>query len=159
MARLCNVWLDFHFSPFLPFCFADVMYGSVNGDGDLDLPSSNGNYRCGGEWHTDPASDRKIEPCNLSTTAPLVINRVTDQVDLARKANPCLCNEEHKQEQERTQPNCRWMINLSKLGSHKPMKRRNCYWQNNLCKTQTLMEERWLFMKTLGSCKDPWMHP
>ena len=92
-----------------------------NGDGDPDLLSGRGNYRCGGEWHTDPASDRKIEPCNLSTIAPLVINRVTDQVDLAKKANPCLRNEEHKQEQERTQPNCRWMINLTKLGSHKPM--------------------------------------
>ena len=39
-----------------------------------------------------------IEPCNLSTTAPLVINQVMDQVDLAKKANPCLRNEEHKQE-------------------------------------------------------------
>ena len=26
------------------------------------------------ESDTDPASDRKIEPCNLSTIAPLVIN-------------------------------------------------------------------------------------
>ena len=43
----------------------------------------------------------QIEPCNLSTMAPLVINQVTDQVDLAKKANLCLCNEEHKQEQER----------------------------------------------------------
>ena len=49
----------------------------------------------------------QIEPCNLSTTAPLVINQVMDQVDLAKKANPCMCNEEHKQEQERTQLNCR----------------------------------------------------
>ena len=49
----------------------------------------------------------QIEPCNLSTTAPLVINRVSNQVDLAKKANPYLRNEEHKQEQERTQPNCR----------------------------------------------------
>ena len=56
------------------------------------------------ESDTDLASDRKIEPCNLSTTAPLVINQVTDQVDLAKKANPYLRNEEHKQEQERTQP-------------------------------------------------------
>ena len=40
--------------------------------------------------------------CHLSTTAPLVINQVTDQVDLTKKANPCLRNEEHKQEQERT---------------------------------------------------------
>ena len=49
----------------------------------------------------------QIEPCNLSTTTPLVINQVTDQVDLTNKANPYLCNEEHKQEQERTQPNCK----------------------------------------------------
>ena len=72
-----------------------------NGNGDLDLPSSSDNYRCGGEWHTDPASDRKIEPCNLSTTTPLVINRDTNPGDLAKKANPCLRNEEHKQEQKK----------------------------------------------------------
>ena len=59
------------------------------------------------ENDTDLASDRKIEPYNLSTTTPLVINQVTDQVDLAKKANLCLRNEEHKQEQERTEPNCR----------------------------------------------------
>ena len=59
------------------------------------------------ESDTDPASDRKIEPCNLSTTASLVINQVMDPVDHAKKANPCLRNEEHKQEQERTQPNCK----------------------------------------------------
>ena len=45
----------------------------------------------------------QIEPCNLSTTAPLVINRVSDQVDLTKKANPCLRNVEHKQELEITQ--------------------------------------------------------
>ena len=59
------------------------------------------------ENNTDPASDRKIEPCNLSTTTPLVINQDTDLADLTKKANPCLRNEEHKQEQERKQPNCR----------------------------------------------------
>ena len=74
----------------------------LNGNEDPNLPLGDGNYRCGGEWHTDPASDRKIEPFNLSTTAPLVINQVTDQVDLAKKDNPYLRNEEHKQEQERT---------------------------------------------------------
>ena len=58
------------------------------------------------ENDTDPASDRKIEPYNLIIT-PLVINRDTDLVDLAKKANPYLCNEEHKQEQERKQPNYR----------------------------------------------------
>ena len=59
------------------------------------------------ENDTDPASDRKIKPCNLSTTTPLVINQDTNPVDLAKKAKPCLRNEEHKQEQERKQPNCR----------------------------------------------------
>ena len=83
----------------------------LNGDGDPDLPSDDGNYRCGGEWHTDPASDRKIEPCNLSTTTPLVINRDTDLVDLAKKANPYLRNEEHKQEQEiNNQITDEWLI-------------------------------------------------
>ena len=43
----------------------------------------------------------QIEPCNLSTTTPLVINQDTDPVDLAKKANPYLRNEEHKQEQEK----------------------------------------------------------
>ena len=48
-----------------------------------------------------------IEPYNLSTTTPLVINRDMDPVDLTKKSNPCLRNEQHKQEQERKQPNCR----------------------------------------------------
>ena len=39
---------------------------------------------------------KRPEPYNLSTTTPLVINRVTKLVDLAKKANPCLQNEEHK---------------------------------------------------------------
>ena len=65
-------------------------------DGDPDLPSGSDNYHYIGEWHTDPASDQKIEPCNLSTTTPLVINRDMDPVDLAKKVNPCLRNEEHK---------------------------------------------------------------
>ena len=82
----------------------------LNGNRDPGLLSGHGNYHCGGEWQTDPASDQKIKPCNLSTTTPLVINRDMDPVDLAKKANPYLCNEEHKQEQERMQPNCRWMI-------------------------------------------------
>jgi hypothetical protein len=99
----------------------NLSINAFNGDGDPDLPSGRGNYRYGGEWHTDSALDRKIKPCNLSTTTPRVINRDMDSVDLAKKANPYLCNEEHKQEQERKQLNCRWMINLTMLGSHKPM--------------------------------------
>jgi hypothetical protein len=36
---------------------------------------------------------------------PLVINHVTNPIDLAKKANPCLPNKEHKQEFESTQRN------------------------------------------------------
>ena len=57
----------------------------------------------------------QIEPCNLSTTT-LIINRDMDPVDLAKKANLYLRNEEHKQEQERSQPNCKCMINLTSWG-------------------------------------------
>ena len=46
---------------------------------------------------------QRPKPCNLSTMTPQVINHVTKPVDLAKKANPCLQNEEHKQELERTQ--------------------------------------------------------
>ena len=90
------VW--FSISPTTPI---NLSIKAFNGDGDPDLLSGRGNYRYGEEWHTDPASDRKIKPCNISTTTPLVINRDTDPVDLAKNANPCLRNEEHKQEQER----------------------------------------------------------
>jgi hypothetical protein len=36
-----------------------------------DLPSGDGNYRFGGEWHTDPASDHK-DP-NPATLAPRLL--------------------------------------------------------------------------------------
>ena len=63
----------------------------------------------------------QIKRSNPTILAPqlLWLSTEMDLVDLAKKANLCLRNEEHKQEQERKQPNYRWMINLTKLGSHK----------------------------------------
>ena len=52
----------------------------------------------------------QIKRSNPAILAPQLLwlsTKVMDQVDLAKKANPCLRNEEHKQEQEITQPNCR----------------------------------------------------
>ena len=52
----------------------------------------------------------QIERSNPAILAPQLLwlsTKVMDQVDLAKKANPCLRNEEHKQEQEITQPNCK----------------------------------------------------
>jgi hypothetical protein len=42
---------------------------------------------------------QRTEPCNLSTTSSLVIDRRC-KVNLVKKANPCLRIKEHKQEQE-----------------------------------------------------------
>ena len=69
-----------------------------------------------GEWHTDPASDH-IDP-NPATLAPhlLCLSTVHSPVDLTTKANTCLRMKEHKQERERTQPNCRCMIKLTSWG-------------------------------------------
>jgi hypothetical protein len=66
-----------------------------------DLPSGDGKLVLVGMRHTDPTSSQQLEPRNLSTTTPLVINRIHNLVDLTEKANPCLRNEEHKQELER----------------------------------------------------------
>jgi hypothetical protein len=44
--------------------------------------------------------------------------------DLATKADPCKCNQEHKQEQEEYNQNC---IN-HEVGSHKPMIDNNVQW-------------------------------
>ena len=74
-----------------------------------------------------------------------------DLVDLAKKANPYLCNEEHKQEHNQIADE--WLSH--EVGVSQTDERRNCSWQNNLSKTQTLMEGWRLFMKTLGSCKTP----
>ena len=37
-----------------------------------------------------PLQIKRPEPYNLSTMTSLVINRVTNLVDLSKKANPCL---------------------------------------------------------------------
>ena len=57
-----------------------------------------------------------------------------DQVDLAKKANPCLRNEEHKK--EHNQITDEWLAH--KVGVSQTDKRRNCCSQNNLSKTQNL---------------------
>jgi len=48
---------------------------------------------------------KRPEPYNLSTMTPLIINCVTNPVDLSKKANPGLRNTEHEQELESTQLN------------------------------------------------------
>jgi len=81
-----------------------------------DLPSGGDKQRFDGVRHTDSASYH-TDP-NPATLAPrlLWLSTVRCPVDLATKANSCLRIEEHKQERERTQPNCRCMIKLTSWG-------------------------------------------
>jgi hypothetical protein len=85
-----------------------------------DLPKGSDNSWFGGvTTQFDPAFEQLgSKPRNRSTTTPLVIDRRCT-VDLAKKAKSLPANREHTQEHKGMQPNCRWMINLTKLGSHK----------------------------------------
>jgi hypothetical protein len=71
-----------------------------------DLPKGSDNQRLGGDLtQIDPASEQHDpKPRNRSTTSPKVINRA-NTIDLAKKTNPRLRIEEHKQEQKRMQHN------------------------------------------------------
>jgi hypothetical protein len=82
---------------------------------------------------SDPASDQQDPSPQSKHHAISWLSTMRCPVDLTTKSNPCLLNKEYKQERERTQPNCRWMINLTKLGQTRWW--RNCSRQNNLIKT------------------------
>jgi hypothetical protein len=56
-------------------------------------------------------------------------------VDLAKKAYPCKCNPEHKQEQERMQLNLQMNVLAHECGALQTVKRQNSSWQINLSKT------------------------
>ena len=59
----------------------------------------------GGARHTDPASDPKTRIQQSLHHNSSGYQLCHNPVDLAKKANPCKRNEEHKQELERTQLN------------------------------------------------------
>ena len=66
----------------------------------------------------------KIRPCNLSTTTPLVINRVTIRLTLPRRLIPASATKNtSKNSKERSSIEVTLQMNDSshKLGSHKPM--------------------------------------
>jgi hypothetical protein len=54
--------------------------------------------------------------CNHHTTPPLVTNTCAHELASPRSLSSYRCNREHKQEQERTQLNCRWMSILNSWG-------------------------------------------
>jgi hypothetical protein len=57
------------------------------------------------------------------------------RLDLTKKAYPCKCNWEHKQEKERMQLNMRMNVIAHECGALQTVKRRNYSWQINLRKT------------------------
>jgi hypothetical protein len=96
----------------------------------------------------------RSESRNHSTTSALVIDWWCS-VDLTKKANLCLRIEEHKQEQGRMQPICRWMIKLTSWGLTNRWTLTLFDDRLNLSKIQTL-KWRWLQnKKELGAWKSP----
>jgi hypothetical protein len=75
--------------------------------GDLDVDDE------GFEQH-------RFEPVQSLHHSSIGDQPVRTQIGLAKKAMSLQANQEHKQEQERTISNCRWMISPQKLGSYKP---------------------------------------
>ena len=65
----------------------------------------------------------------------------------------CAMKNTSKNKKEHNQIANEWLSH--EVGDSQTDERWNCSWQNNLSKTQTLMEGQRLFMKTLGSCKSP----
>ena len=100
----------------------------------------------------------RSEPRNRSTDSPQVINRAST-IDLAEKANPHLRIEEHKQELEECNQDCRCMINLTSWGLTNRCTAKTVKYRLYLSKTQTLMVWRLLNIKRGGSCKTLWTHP
>jgi hypothetical protein len=85
-----------------------------------DLPRGTGKL-IGGDLDVD---DEGSEQCRFEPVQSLHHGFVGYQplrtrIVLAKKAMSLQANQEHKQEQERTISNCRWMISSQKVGSYK----------------------------------------
>jgi hypothetical protein len=85
--------------------FQEVRGKSIGGDLDVD---DKGSEQC------------QFEPVQSLHHASVGYQPVRTQIVLTKKAMSLQVNREHKQEQERTILNCRWMISSRKLGSYKP---------------------------------------
>lgn len=71
---------------------------------DPDLPKGSGKRRFGGvATQIDPASEQHVPNPAIAAPRLLWLSTGGCTVDLAKKANPCLRIEEHKQEQGRMQ--------------------------------------------------------
>jgi hypothetical protein len=85
--------------------FREVWGKSIGGDLDVDDEGS---------------EQRRFEPVQSLHHSSIGYQPMRTRIGLAKKAMSLQVNREHKQEQERTILNCRWMISSRKLGSYKP---------------------------------------
>jgi hypothetical protein len=85
--------------------FREVQGKSIGGDLDVDDEGS---------------EQRRFEPVQSLHHGSIGYQPVRTRIDLAKKAMSLQVNREHKQEQERTILNCRWMISSRKMWSYKP---------------------------------------
>jgi hypothetical protein len=85
--------------------FREVRGKSIGGDLDVDDEGS---------------EQRRFEPVQSLHHGSVGYQPMRTWIGLAKKAMSLQANREHKQEQEITISNCRWMISSWKLGSYKP---------------------------------------
>jgi hypothetical protein len=76
----------------------------------------------GGDLNVDDEGSEQLqfEPVQSLHDVSVGYQPVRIRIGLAKKVMSLQVNREHKQEQERTILNCRWMISSWKLGSYKP---------------------------------------
>jgi hypothetical protein len=84
--------------------FREVQGKSVGGDLDVDDEGS---------------EQRRFKPVQSLYNGSVSYQPMHTWIGLAKKSMSLQANQEHKQEQERTILNCRWMISSGKLGSYK----------------------------------------
>jgi hypothetical protein len=85
--------------------FWEVRGKSIDGDLDVDDEGS---------------EQRPVEPVQSLHHGSVGYQPMRTWIGLAKKAMSLQVYREHKQEQERTILNCKWMISSRKMGSYKP---------------------------------------
>ena len=95
----------------------------------------------------------QIERSNPAILAPQLLwlsTKSWTRLTSPRRLIPACATKNTSKKKERNQIADEWLSH--KVGVSQTDERRNCSWQNNLSKTQTLMEERWLFMTRNKMC-------
>jgi hypothetical protein len=104
-----------------------------------DLPRGRGRSIGGDLDVGEEGSEQTIVTLQSLYHGSVGYQHVHTRVVLTKKAYPCKCNQEHKQEQERMQLNLYMNVLAHEFGALQTAEWQNCSWKINLSKTQTLL--------------------